>query len=158
MASDVRARLLVFLLRLAGVITVTAFFTIFLPVEWMAASHQWLGLGEFPRAPVVIYLARSVAALYGFHGVLILLVSTDPVKYRAIVSYIAAMNVLFGLLVFGIDLQAGMPAYWTFGEGPPIAAFGGVIAYLNSKSRRDEGSKEESKEQSTTLFDSSSRG
>ena len=136
MSPEVCARLLVFLLRLAGVITVTAFFAIFLPVEWMAASHQWLGLGEFPRAPVVVYLARSAAALYGFHGVLILLVSTDPVKYRAIVWYIAAMNVLFGLLVFGIDLHAGMPAYWTFGEGPPIAAFGIVLAYLNSKSRR----------------------
>ena len=136
MSPDLSARLLVLLLRVAGVITVTAFGAILLPVEWMAASHQWLGLGEFPRAPVVDYLARSAAALYGFHGVLILLVSTDPVKYRAIVSYIAAMNVLFGLIVFAIDLHAGMPAYWTFGEGPPIAAFGAVIALLNSKSRR----------------------
>ena len=136
MTPDVRVRLLVFLLRVGGVITVTAFFAIFLPVDWMASSHQWLGLGEFPRAPVVIYLARSNAAFNGFHGVLLLLVSTDPVKYRTIVSYAAAMNVLFGLIVFGIDLQAGMPAYWTFGEGPPITAFGLVIAFLNSKSRR----------------------
>ncbi len=135
MTSDGRARLLVLLLRVAGVITVTAFVAIFLPVEWMAASHQRLGLGEFPRTPVVDYLARSVAALYGFHGILILLVSTDPMKYRAIVSYIASMNVLFGVIVFAIDLHAGMPAYWTFGEGPPITAFGIVIAYLNSKNR-----------------------
>lgn len=130
MSSDVPARLLVFLLRLAGLITVTAFFAILLPVEWMAAFHQGLGLGEFPRAPVVVYLARSAAALYGFHGVLILLVSTDPVKYQAIVLYIAAMNVLFGIIVFAIDLHAGMPAYWIFGEGPPITAFGIVIAWL----------------------------
>ena len=136
MSPDGSARLLVLLLRVAGVITVTAFLAILLPVEWMAVSHQWLGLGEFPRAPVVDYLARSTAALYGFHGVLILLVSTDPVKYHAIVTYIAVMNVLFGLIVLAIDLHAGMPAYWTFGEGPPIAAFGIVIAFLNSKGRR----------------------
>jgi hypothetical protein len=136
MPSDAHFRLLVFLLRLAGAITVTAFFAIFLPVEWMSAAHQRLGLGEFPRAPVVVYLARSAAALYGFHGALILLVSTDPVKYRAIVSFIAAMNTLFGFIVFGIDLHAGMPGYWTLGEGPPIAAFGLVLAYLNSKNRR----------------------
>jgi hypothetical protein len=135
MLPDASARLLVLLLRIAGVITVTAFFAILLPVEWMAVSHQWLGLGEFPRAPVVDYLARSAAALYGFHGVLILLVSTDPVKYRAIITYIATMNVLFGFIVFAIDLHAGMPAYWTFGEGPPIAAFGIVLALLNAKSR-----------------------
>lgn len=63
MTPDVSARLLVFLLRLAGAITVTAFFAIFLPVEWMASSHRWLGLGEFPRAPVVDYLARHAGVL-----------------------------------------------------------------------------------------------
>ena len=60
--------MLVFLLRLAGSVTASAFLAIFLPVEWMASTHRWLGLGEFPRAPVVDYLARSIAALYGFHG------------------------------------------------------------------------------------------
>jgi len=59
----------------------------------MAATHRWLGLGEFPKAPVVDYLTRSVAALYGFHRGLLLLVSRDPRRYRRIVSYIAWMNV-----------------------------------------------------------------
>src|SRR5687768_17573509 len=91
------ARLLVFLLRLGGVATVTAFLAIFLPVDWMVRTHAWLGLGEFPRSPIVDYLTRSVAALYGFHGCLLLLISTDPVRYRAIVAYVATMNVLFGI-------------------------------------------------------------
>jgi hypothetical protein len=124
--------MLVGLLRLAGVITASAFFTILLPVEWMASTHRWLGLGEFPRSPVFDYLARSIAALYGFHGVLLLVVSTDPIKYRAIVWFIAVMNVVFGLIMIGIDLHAGMPAFWTLGEGPPIIAFGIVIAILNA--------------------------
>jgi hypothetical protein len=128
-----RTRLLVLLLRLAGCITVTAFLAIFLPVEWMASTHQWLGLGEFPRAPIVDYLARSVAALYGFHGGLLLLVSRDPVRYRSIVSYIAFLNVLFGLIVFGIDVHAGLPAMWTLLEGPPIVMMGIVIAILNRR-------------------------
>jgi len=98
----------------------------------MASTHRWLGLGEFPRAPVVDYLARSIAALYGFHGVLLLVVSTDPVRYRAIVWFVAAMNVAFGLIVIAIDVHAGMPAFWTLGEGPPIIALGIVIAILNA--------------------------
>jgi len=122
---------LVLLLRLAGCVTASAFLAIFLPVEWMASTHQWLGLGEFPRAPVVDYLARSIAALYGFHGVLLLIVSGDPVKYRTIVSYVAAMNVLFGLIVLAVDLHAGLPMMWTLLEGPPITAFGIVIGLLN---------------------------
>ena len=57
--------MLVLLLRLGGVITVSAFLAMFLPVEWMSAIHEAIGLGEFPRAPVVVYLARLIAALYG---------------------------------------------------------------------------------------------
>lgn len=132
MTHDARRRLLTGVLRLAGTITITAFLTILLPVEWMASTHRWLGLGEFPRAPVVEYLARSIAALYGFHGVLLLIVSTNPVKYRAIVWFIAVMNVAFGFIVMAIDVHAGMPAWWTLGEGPPIIAFGIVIAILNA--------------------------
>ncbi|HET7216696.1 MAG TPA: hypothetical protein VFJ02_01550 [Vicinamibacterales bacterium] len=127
--------MLVFLLRLAGTITVTAFFAIFLPVDWMASTHARLGLGEFPRAPIVDYLTRTVAALYGFHGVLLLIVSTDPIRYRPIVSFVAVMNVLFGVIVLTVDLHAGLPLWWTVVEGPPIALFGVVLAMLNSTGR-----------------------
>jgi hypothetical protein len=124
-------RLLVALLRLTGAVLVLAFLAIFLPGAWMAATHRGLGMGEFPRMPVVDYLARSVAALYGFHGVLVLLVSTDPARYRTIVWYLAVMNVVFGAIMLGIDRHAGMPALWTALEGPSIAALGIVMAILN---------------------------
>ena len=124
-------RWLVILLRLAGAITVTAFLAMLLPVDWMASTHRWLGLGEFPRRAVVEYLARSIAALYGFHGVLLFVVARDPIRYRAVIWFIAAMNVSFGLMLIAIDAAAGMPSYWTLGEGPPIIAFGLVMAGLN---------------------------
>jgi hypothetical protein len=127
-----RLKLLKALLRLGGVVTGSAFAAIFLPVEWMASSHAWLGLGEFPRAPVVDYLARSIAALYGFHGVLLLTVARDPIALRPIVSYVAFVNVCFGAILLGIDLHSGMPMWWTLGEGPPIAALGVALAWLNS--------------------------
>jgi hypothetical protein len=129
--QDLARRLLIIVLRIAGVVTLAAFPAMFLPVDFMAWSHERLGLGEFPRAAVVDYLARSIAALYGFHGVLVLLVSTDPVRYRAIVWYIAVMNITFGIMMVAIDLHAGLPTYWTAFEGPPITAFGIVIALLN---------------------------
>ena len=127
------ASLLVSLLRLAGVVTFSAFFAMFLPVDWMASTHERLGLGVFPRSPLVDYLTRSVAALYGFHGCLLLIISTDVGKYRALVWYAAAMNVLFGIMVFAIDLHAGMPLLWTLGEGPPIAVLGIALAVLNHR-------------------------
>lgn len=124
---------LIVVLRIAGVVTLAAFPAMLLPEDWMAATHERLGLGVFPRAPVVDYLARSIAALYGFHGVLVLLVATDPVRYRAFVWYVAAMNIAFGTMLVAIDLYAGLPAYWTALEGPPIVAFGVVIALLNRR-------------------------
>ena len=125
--------ILVVLLRLAGGITATAFLAMLLPTEWMAATHRAIGLGEFPRAPVVDYLARSIAALYGFHGVLLLLVSGDPVRYRPIIRYLGFMNVLFGVALVLIDLNAGMPTLWTLAEGPPIIGFGVVVLYLSRR-------------------------
>ena len=129
--STVHRRILIVLLRLAGGFTLTAFLAILLPVDWMAATHRWLGLGEFPRIPVVDYLARSVAALYGFHGVLLLLVARNPAHYRSIVQYLGVMNLLFGIIVVFIDLHAGMPAFWTMAEGPPVAVFGILVLYLS---------------------------
>jgi hypothetical protein len=127
--------LLVILLRLSGTFTSLAFLAMLLPVEWMASIHQAVGLGEFPRAPVVDYLARSIAALYGFHGALLLLVSTNPVKHRTIVWFIAILNIAFGVMLVAIDVHAGMPMVWTLFEGPSIIVFGIVIAWLNRHNR-----------------------
>jgi hypothetical protein len=130
-----RRRLLVFLLRLGGIVTLSAFLAMFLPADWMAATHRWLGLGEFPRSAVVDYLARSIAALYGFHGVLLLVVARDPVRFAPIVRFIGVMNVAFGVMLVAIDAQAGLPWWWTLGEGPPITAFGLAVLLLSRPGR-----------------------
>jgi hypothetical protein len=125
--------LLVGLLRFAGCVLLLAFGAMFLPQDWMASTHEWLGMGTFPRSPVVDYLTRSVAALYGFHGGLMLVVAGNPERYSGIVRYFAFLNVALGLILVGIDMHAGMPGWWTLGEGPPIIAFGIVIGVLSLK-------------------------
>ena len=105
-----------------------AFLAVLLPVDWMAATHPRLGLGEFPRTPIVDYLTRSIAALYGFHGVFVWIVSFDPERYRVFVWFAAIMNIVFGAMMIAIDLHAGMPALWTAIEGPSIMAAGVAIA------------------------------
>jgi hypothetical protein len=122
---------LVFLLRCGAVLTGSAFLAVFLPVDWMASTHRWLGLGEFPRTPIAGYLARSVAAFYGFHGVLLFVISTDVVRYRPLVWYVAAMNVVLGFMLLAIDIHAGLPAYWIAFEGPPVIVIGLLVAYFN---------------------------
>ena len=127
--------LLTLILRIGGVATVSAFFTVFLPVEWMASTHEALGLGTFPRTAVVDYLARSIALLYGFHGVLMLIVSSDPFRYRTIVTFLGIMNITFGIAILGIDLHAGMPMWWTVGESASIFITGVVLLLLVQRVR-----------------------
>ena len=73
----------------------------------------------------------SIAALYGFHGVLLLLISRDPVRYRDIVQYLGVMNIVLGFLLLFVDLHSGMPVWWTLGEGPPIVGFGLALLLLS---------------------------
>jgi len=125
-----RITALTVLLRLAGLITLTAFVAMVLPAAWMASTHRALGFGDWPETPVFEYLARSIAALYGFHGGLLVLIAGDPARHITIVKYMAFMYVAFGLIVLAIDLDAGMPMWWTLAEGPPIATTGVVFAIL----------------------------
>lgn len=123
-------RALQILLRIGGIVVVSAFFAIFLPVHWMAATHEWLGLGVFPASPLVDYLSRSASLLYAWHGGLLLVASFDIRRYRPILLYLGIVTALGGLILLGIDLHAGMPVYWTLCEGPPVALLGCLMVWL----------------------------
>ena len=123
-------RWLVILLRIAGPVLLLAFGAIFLPTEWMAASHRRLGLGDFPASPLVDYLTRSVSALYGIHGGLYLAIARDVRRNASVLTYVACTNILFGVLMVAIDLKAGLPWLWILVEGPPVAGFGALLLIL----------------------------
>ena len=137
MTTDRCHRILVLLLRVGGGLTCMAVFTIFLPTAWMAAIHQWLGLGEFPEAAITEYLAHSLSALYAVFGGLSILVSLDVRRFGPVITYLAWVTMAFGVVITGVDVMAGMPAYWTLAEGPPTLAVGLVILLLNRRVQRD---------------------
>lgn len=118
------------LLRIAGVLTLCAFLAMVMPTSWMHDIHRWLGLGELASDAITEYLTRSLSALYGFHGGLLVVLSTNVRRFRRVVVYVAAMNVLLGACLLGIDLSAGMPTWWILGEGPPIIVFGVGLLWL----------------------------
>jgi len=124
------------LLRIGGVTMLLAFFAIFLPVRWMAVTHEWLGLGEFPASPLVDYLTRSASLLYAWHGGLLLVLSADIRRYRPVLVYLGVATSLGGLILLGIDLHAGMPTYWTLWEGPPVSVIGFLMIWLALRIRR----------------------
>ena len=130
-------QLLIVLLRFGAVMTGSAFLTLPLPVASMVSIHRWLGLGELPQAPIVEYLARSVSAFYGFHGVLLFLLSTNVDRYAPLITFIAVMNVVLGLVLLAIDIHAGLPAFWIALEGPPVVLTGIAVGLLNRAAARE---------------------
>ena len=119
------------LIRVVGIAMLLAFPAVLMPSDWMAASHRYLGLGEFPDTPLVEYLARSASFLYGLLGALFVLVAGDLRRYAPMVHFLGVMFMALGVVVLGIDLAAGMPLYWTLGEGPPAFAVGLAMVWLN---------------------------
>lgn len=115
---------IVWLLRVGGAMTLSAFFTMVMPTESMAAVHAWLGLGEFPRTPITEYLTRTISGMYGIHGGMLLVISMDVRRFRPLVVYLAIINIVIGVAFLGVDLEAGMPTWWTLSEGPPILLIG----------------------------------
>lgn len=121
---------LVVFLRLFGTLDLLALLAVLMPDTWMARGHQWLGLDELPRAPIVGYLTRSASALYALHGATVLFISTDTVRYARLITFLALVALIHGAVLLGIDLATGMPVWWTLLEGPVITATGVVVLAL----------------------------
>ncbi|HEX7378140.1 MAG TPA: hypothetical protein VF278_13565 [Pirellulales bacterium] len=110
--------LLRLLLRGLGALDLLALGAMLLPENWMAATHAWLGMGEFPRAAVVGYLARSASLMYAQHGAIFLFLSGDVRRYRPLIRLMAVIAIVSGGVMLAIDLAAGIPLVWTLIEGP----------------------------------------
>jgi hypothetical protein len=122
---------LALLLRIIGVTTLFALPAVFMPKSWMASTHEWLGLGELPTAPIVQNLARSVSAFYAIFGAVCLKLAADLERYRPLVRFLGAVVSLFGIVLIGIDLTAAMPMWWTVSEGLSTLVLGVLMFVLS---------------------------
>jgi hypothetical protein len=130
---DERARgqhVLVLILRILGTIDLLAVAAVFLPLEWMAKAHAWLGMGLLPEQPIISYLTRSASALYALHGALILFISTDVRRYAPLIKFLAVAALVHGVALYLIDSIAGMPGFWIALEGPTVAASGVIVLMI----------------------------
>jgi hypothetical protein len=118
------------LLRIIGGTGLFALIAVCIPMSWMMITHRWLGLGEMPNSPIVEYLARTVSAFYALVSAFCLILAADLNRYRPLVRPIALLFALFGIVLIGTDLAAGMPIWWTVSEGPMAIVFGALMFFL----------------------------
>ena len=126
-------RALILFLRIVGGISLLAFAAAVMPEHWMVEVAQALGFEPFPHSPLTFYLARNLSLLYGFVGAFLLAVSVDLNRYRKLIHYAALGTILFGCLQWVVDTQAGLPAWWTWGESMSTLVGGCLLYWIYSK-------------------------
>lgn len=111
-------KVLIMFLRYLGVVLCSAIIAVIMPLSWMDAVHQWLGLGSLPQGEIVEYLARSLSALYVLQGALMIFLSYDVIRYKPVLTFWVYLSLIFGITMILVDIAAGLPWMWTGFEGP----------------------------------------
>ena len=119
------------LLRIAGGTEILAFIAVVMPRSWMEVSHQWLGLGEMVSGPLIMFMIRQASYTYGMHGVSLLILASDVVRFRKLVLLNGIAYLLAGPIFFWIDYTSGIPWWWTFVDSVGCGSTGLMILLLD---------------------------
>ena len=123
-------RLLRWVLWLTGAVLLLALVGVFMPYTLMQSSHARAGMGPLPELPVIDYLARSVSAFYALVGGLCFVLATDVRRYRPVLIFLGVITSVYSVGIIVVDHLAGLPPWWTWGEGPATLPLGVVVAAL----------------------------
>lgn len=105
-----------------------------MPRSWMEVSHDWLGMGEMPSGPLIMFMIRQASYTYGMHGVSLWVLASDVVRFRTLIL-LNGISFLLAALVFSlIDHLSGMPWWWTAGDALGCGFFGVALLLLNKSS------------------------
>lgn len=128
-----RQRLLVWLLRLAGVVEILAFTAVVMPRSWMEISNAWLGLGEMPSGPLLMFMIRQASYTYGVHGLSLWLIASDVERFRPFVVFNGIAFLVAAPVFFLIDITSGMPLWWAVSDPGSCGIFGAALLLLTRK-------------------------
>jgi hypothetical protein len=129
-----RQQLQVWLLRLAGATEMLAFTAVVMPRSWMEISHAWLGMGEMPGGPLIMFMIRQASYTYGMHGISLWVIATDVERFRLLVILNGIAYLLAGPVFFLIDVSSGIPFWWTMVDTFGCGGLGLVLLLLTRRS------------------------
>ena len=130
-------RMQAWLLRLAGAFEILAFFAVVMPRSWMEVSHAWLGLGEMPGGPLIMFMIRQSSYTYGMHGVSLWILASNVKRFQPLVVFNGLAFLIAGPVFFLIDYKYGMPWAWTLMDALGCGFFGAALLLLNREMARD---------------------
>ena len=125
-------------LRLAGTIEILAFIAVVMPRSWMEISHEWLGLGQMPHGPVLMFLIRQASYTYGMHGISLWVLAADVKRFRPLIILNGIAYLLAGPVFAVIDYTTGMPLWWTIEDAVGCGGLGAVLLWCSLDGSRIE--------------------
>ena len=117
------------MLRLAGAFEILAFIAVVMPRSWMEISHEAIGMGVMPEGAVLMFLIRQASYVYGMHGVSLLVLATDVIRFRPLVIVNGIAFLLAAPIFVAIDYSAGMPLWWTIADPVGCGFLGAVLLW-----------------------------
>lgn len=126
-------RLQQWLLRLTGATEILAFIAVVMPRAWMEAAHAWLGIGEMPTGPLIMFMIRQASYCYGMHAVSLFVLATDVRRFRPLILLNGISFTLAAPVFFWIDYSSGMPWFWTLFDTLGCGFFGVALLWLNRR-------------------------
>ncbi len=122
-------------LRINGAITSLALLAVFMPLDWMKQTNDYLQIGPVPSGALFEYLARTVSAMYAIHGGLCFVLARDVRRFGPVITYVACVEMAFAGVVLWIDWAVHMPRAWVAVEAPTVVAVSGTILFLRIRAR-----------------------
>ncbi len=135
MRAETAERVLKWLLVVLGCMASTAVVPMVMPFAWMQGVNDALGLAPLADTPLTQYLTRSLSAVYALFGVMTIYIGLNIRPYRRLIVVIGWLTAVLGLALTVIDFASGMPASWSWGEGPPTIVCAGVMVWLAKRVR-----------------------
>jgi hypothetical protein len=139
MRAETAEKILRWLLLVLGGMAATAVVPMVMPFGWMQAANDALGLAPLADTPLAQYLTRSLSATYALFGVLTITIGLDVRRYRRLIVVIGWLTGVLGLVLTVIDFAVGMPAGWSWGEGPPTILCAWLMVSLARRVRSASG-------------------
>jgi hypothetical protein len=127
-------RVLKLYLYFIGVAALFAFAAVIMPARWMIEISEQLGI-EIGPVPLTFYLARHLSLIYGLVGVAVLVVARRLPADRWLARLLAWLTLGLGVGHAILDLQSGMPSWWTVREAA-FSVTGGIILLVLSRENR----------------------
>ena len=129
-------RIQAWLLRLSGTVEMLAFFSVVMPRSWMEIAHAWVGLGQMPGGPIIMFMIRQASYTYGVHGLSLWVIASNVERFRVLVIFNGFAYLLAAPVFFLIDYSSGMPFWWTLGDLLGCGCLGVALLFLTWRNPR----------------------